>query len=245
MQPTKQQQNRLLKLAKVADTGEVGLVELLFELEDKIDSLPEIAKGDKGDKGNPGRDGVDGQDGNNGTDGKDGRDGRDGRDGEQGIEGKPGKDGTDGKDGLNGENFDPKITDEINKKIKELKQLIELNVSRNNIESLPITTTNFFANGALVGRAKNINFTGTFPDIKIVGDVANVNLDSSDSTGINIGTPVGTVDGSNTTFTVTHTPVAVIVDGMYRVAGFGYTYSAGTITVDPLAPPVQFIRYLY
>jgi hypothetical protein len=58
-------------------------------------------------------------------------------------------------------------------------------------------------------------------------------------------TPLGTVDGSNTTFIVTHPPVFVIIDGNFRVSGFGYTYLAGTISVDPLAPPVQDIRSFY
>ena len=51
-------------------------------------------------------------------------------------------------------------------------------------------------------------------------------------------TPVGAVDGSNTLFTVSNTPKFVIIDGMFRVAGFGYTYSAGLITVDATNAPI-------
>lgn len=58
-------------------------------------------------------------------------------------------------------------------------------------------------------------------------------------------TPVGTVNGVNTTFTVAHAPVFVEIDGMCRVAGYGYTYAAPTITTDPLTPPVQSITSFY
>lgn len=57
--------------------------------------------------------------------------------------------------------------------------------------------------------------------------------------------PTGTVNGVNTSFTVLHTPKAVIIDGMYRVSGFGYTYSGGIITVDADNPPVFFIRSIF
>lgn len=58
-------------------------------------------------------------------------------------------------------------------------------------------------------------------------------------------TPIGTVDGSNVTYTVSHTPLFVIIDGMFRISGNGYTYSAPTITVDSSAPPVFFIQSFY
>lgn len=57
--------------------------------------------------------------------------------------------------------------------------------------------------------------------------------------------PVGAVNASNTSYTVAHTPLFIIVDGMFRVSGQGYTYAAGTITVDPLEAPAQFIRSYY
>lgn len=58
-------------------------------------------------------------------------------------------------------------------------------------------------------------------------------------------TPTGTVNGVNTTFTTTNTPLFVIIDGMMRVSGQGYTYSSPTITVDALTPPTQYIRSFY
>lgn len=57
--------------------------------------------------------------------------------------------------------------------------------------------------------------------------------------------PVGTVNGVNTTFTVSHTPVFVIIDAMHRIDGQGYTYFAPTIETDALTPPSQFIISYY
>ncbi len=56
--------------------------------------------------------------------------------------------------------------------------------------------------------------------------------------------PTGTVNGSNTIFTVPPGTIitSVVVDGLERYEGFGYTYSDPTITIDPLAPPVEYIR---
>lgn len=81
-----------------------------------------------------------------------------------------------------------------------------------------------------------------------VGDLKN-QLDRisniTGGSGFNVETPAGTVDGSNVTFTVSNTPKAVIIDGLYKVEGFGYTYSGGTITVDSDAPPMVYIRSTY
>ncbi len=62
---------------------------------------------------------------------------------------------------------------------------------------------------------------------------------------VQIETPAGTVDGSNGTFTVSNAPTYLIIDGFVRFSGFGYTYSSGTITVDPLSPVTIFIRSVY
>lgn len=63
--------------------------------------------------------------------------------------------------------------------------------------------------------------------------------------GIGVETPVGTIDGSNTTFTVSNTPVFVVADASHRVEGQGFAYSVPTIEFDPLIPPVQWIRSYY
>lgn len=70
-------------------------------------------------------------------------------------------------------------------------------------------------------------------------------VDSSGGAG-SVLTPTGTVDGSNTSFSVPAgtTITSVVVDGLERYSGFGYTYNSvtGVITIDPLAPPVEYIR---
>lgn len=65
--------------------------------------------------------------------------------------------------------------------------------------------------------------------------------------------PSGTVDASNNVFTVTNTPIFVVVDNkilplvsdINDINGNGFTYSAGTLTVNSLVPPVSFIRSFY
>lgn len=58
-------------------------------------------------------------------------------------------------------------------------------------------------------------------------------------------TPTGAVNGSNTVYTVLHDPLFVIIDGMFKIAGQGYSYSSPTITTDAENPPVFFIQSFY
>lgn len=62
---------------------------------------------------------------------------------------------------------------------------------------------------------------------------------------VSVEAPTGTVDGNNNSFTVVNTPRFIIVDGLVRFSGLGYTYSSLVITVDPLAPPMEYIRSIY
>lgn len=70
---------------------------------------------------------------------------------------------------------------------------------------------------------------------------------SSGGTGhtLTAETPVGAVNGSNTTFLVFHEPLFVVSDSLFRTAGNGYTYSLGTIEFDPTIPPVQWLISYY
>lgn len=68
----------------------------------------------------------------------------------------------------------------------------------------------------------------------------------SSSGGFNIATPSGTVNGINTIFTTSQTPIAVIIDNLiYWGSGNGYSFSAGTITTNSDRPPVSSIRIFY
>ena len=73
-------------------------------------------------------------------------------------------------------------------------------------------------------------------------------VDSSGTSisGLVLGTPTGTVNGTNLVFTVSNTPQVVIIDNMaYFGSGDGYTYAAGTITCNGDKAPISSIRYLY
>lgn len=57
--------------------------------------------------------------------------------------------------------------------------------------------------------------------------------------------PTGVVDGSNTVFTVTNTPKAIVVDGLMKFETLAYTYVAPTITITDGVAPWANIRSLY
>lgn len=80
-------------------------------------------------------------------------------------------------------------------------------------------------------------FTGNLDAVGLTSSGAGKTLTSE--------TPTGAIDGSNNIYTVLNEPVLVEIDGSFRVAGYGYTYAAGTITVDPLLAPVQSIVSFY
>lgn len=65
---------------------------------------------------------------------------------------------------------------------------------------------------------------------------------SATSTG-SVEIPVGDVDGSNVTFTVTNTPAYILCDSGVYIDGAGYTLAGLTITMD--FAPHQFIRSIY
>lgn len=68
---------------------------------------------------------------------------------------------------------------------------------------------------------------------------------SAYGTGLSVETPTGTVDDSNTSFTVANTPKYIVVNGAQYFSGAGYTYLAGTITLDNPVGTGGFIRSVY
>lgn len=68
---------------------------------------------------------------------------------------------------------------------------------------------------------------------------------SAFGTGISIETPTGTVDDSNVDFTVTNEPKYIVVNGAQYFSGAGYTYLAGTITLNNPVGTGGFIRSVY
>ncbi len=100
--------------------------------------------------------------------------------------------------------------------------------------------------GVSLTQRTKLNFTGagvTVTDDS--GNDATVVAVSGGADATLIETPTGTIDGSNTAFTVVNTPIYVVVDGLQRFQGTGYTYSAPTITIINGAPPVEEIRSFY
>ena len=60
--------------------------------------------------------------------------------------------------------------------------------------------------------------------------------------GGTISTPTGTVNGSNTSFTVTAVPLFIVSDGIVYFENFGFSITGLAITMT--IPPSQYIRIL-
>jgi len=83
------------------------------------------------------------------------------------------------------------------------------------------------------------NADGTTP-VTLYADPTTHRLLVSIAQAVSVTTPTGTVNGSNTSFTVTAEPLWVVADSATYFDGVGYTYAALTVTMD-LAPSI-FIR---
>lgn len=177
-------------------------------------------KGEKGDQGEQGIQGIQGGIGPKGEPGIDGGDGVDGKDGKPGRNGKDGKDGKDGEAALavNQE----KLVTTIIEKIRKDKALDVSDIR--NFQS-------FVYKGTKYG----------------VSELMHGGSSSSGATTLVVETPVGAVDDSNTTFTVTHTPLYIVVNGSQYTVGTGTftSYAAGTITLSSAVGVGGFIRSYY
>lgn len=183
--------------------------------------------GEKGDKGERGEKGEKGDTGKKGESIK-GDKGDTGLRGPRGYEGINGNDGRDGKDGKNAPkvNID-KLIEPINKKIDDISNTIN-------------------AKGKIDQRWHGAGLSKVSTDTSLTGNGTPSNpLSVVGGGGLNVETPTGTVDGVNITFSVLNTPIMLIWDGLIKVSGINYSYSAPTITVTDGSPPVQFIRSLY
>ena len=78
----------------------------------------------------------------------------------------------------------------------------------------------------------------------LINKVSNLQtkVDNINITGgsVTVETPTGTIDGSNTSFTVTATPKWIVADGITYFENSGYTISGLTITM--VSPPVSYMR---
>lgn len=87
--------------------------------------------------------------------------------------------------------------------------------------------------------ARRINF-GANLSVSRANDGTITVTGSAGGGGSTVETPTGTVNGTNTSFTVSAEPSQVVSDGITYFAGVGYTYGALTITMD--VAPSQYIR---
>lgn len=255
---------RLKRLSQLmAGDDKFAILEYLDELEDKIDgAIPTFneviskvkgkdsdvpgPKGDKGDKGDRGEkgDSIRGPKGDKGDPGRDGRDGAPGRDGKNGKDGKNGFDGASdsGEDIIKKINRTP-IGDGLKIDNEHIEGFEDLKTSIRNVNRVNSTPIGFraYVDGVKKGLLQDVNFkAGSNMTVthSVVNGLPTITF-ASTGTGGGGGweTPSGTVNGTNTVFTVANEPVIVIADGTIYIDGSGYSYSGGTITfLDSLAP---------
>lgn len=91
---------------------------------------------------------------------------------------------------------------------------------------------------------------GTTP-VPIYADATTHRLYVTSAGSVNLELPTGTIDGANTSFTVTNAPRWLSVDGVnkfnatYNPSNAGWSYAAGTITILDGSPPTLSIVSFY
>lgn len=189
--------------------------------------------------------------------------GPEGKRGEKGDRGEPGQDGLDAQiteEVINNlalsieSQIPPMIDFHLSTTLPEITTLPKLKIDASQVENLPegkVVERHITGTGSSgLQRIKSGNVTIrqgateiVFGDNLTVTRTPNgVRVDAEaggggEGSALTAEIPTGSVNGSNTTFTVSNEPLFVVIDGLHRRAGKGYTYSGGTITVDPLSPP--------
>lgn len=164
-------------------------------------------------------------------------------------DGEPGKDGSPdtGEEIIKKINkADSLISKDAVQGFKELEKAVEEktgNTVRVGWGAHPLTVQS--AGVAIDKNTRFINFVGA--GITSVARTANgvVTVTIGGGGGSSVETPTGTVNGSNTTFTVSNEPKYIVVDGVTKFVTVHYTYSGGTLEITDGAPPVLFIRSIY
>lgn len=171
-----------------------------------------------------------------------GADGKDGKDGKDGLNGKDGKNGRDGVNGLDGKDG---ITPDVQEVAIEAS-----NLAYNQLKPQLLTLTQvskFLKEKGISNYSDEIKTlqNRTQMLVQIASQRTNTSTSSSTPGVGGVETPSGTVDGSNTVFTVSNTPAYINVDGINKYLTVHYTYSAPTVTITDGSPPVLFIRSHY
>jgi hypothetical protein len=176
------------------------------------------------------KDGLDGKDGNNGKDGKDGSNGKDG---------KPGKDGKDGAPGRNGKDAVlPSLYELAINTILYIEKLEGDNrINYTAIKGLEKLVEKV-VNNQLVGHVGGGGPGLVYTDLSLSGTgIPGDPLRVIGGGGTTIEIPTGAIDGTNVTFTVTHIPKYIVLNGATYFENDGYTRVGLTVTmlVVPMA----------
>lgn len=223
-QPLTQKNRRIVRLVLAERLGKDKTAILLQEInaleaeikriKDKLEldfSQIQLKKGDKGDKGDRGERGETGRAGKDGRNGRNGKDGKDGISirGEAGADGKDGKDGVDGKDGKDGKDGSPDMAEDIRNKLELLE-----GDERLEIKAIKDLRDELDKIGKRAGRVIGTANFGSF---------------------VVVETPTGTVNGSNTVFTLTQAPknggLIITQNGQFMRSGTDYTADGNKITM--------------
>lgn len=249
----------------VAAKGEKG---------DKGDQGEQGLPGKDGQDGPRGMDGENGKDGKNGRDGRDGIDGvngNDGRDGRDGIDGKDGSPDSPQQVADKVNTLYEKIKPDVIIGWKDLQNKIQskvpdnfdvrIGVSKTEIKNLTNRIISLESSsgsggghtiqdeGSGLTQRTNLNFVGA--GVTVTDDSGNdatkVTISGSAGTALNKETPVGSVDDSNVTFTVSNEPFYLNVNGQILEVGDGVysSYSLGTITLSVPVGAGGFIKSYY
>ena len=197
-----------------------SLMNAVSDAKQSLSDVRVVQKGDKGDKGEPGES-IQGIQGVPGIPG-------------ESIVGPMGPRGKDGKDGKNGKDAKPVDISAVMKQV-----LAEVNSKQDQVSTKSIAgLENMLASmRAEVSRAqKTANEANTKATQVAETAMGAMNLaqlgGGGSGGGFNILTATGTIDDSNTTFTFTRPPIAVVVNGAIYVNGIGVTISGTTVTTD-------------
>lgn len=170
--------------------------------------------------------------------GRDGKDGAPGAKGDKGDRGEPGPRGERGPAGKDGRDAD---TQAINETLEDFEKRLSETAPRG-VFIGPSRGVFLYIGGVKKGLVSNLNIIGsggvTAAYSKVNGqDTLTLTANGG---GLTVETPTGSVNASNTEFTVTAEPQWIVADGTTYYAGAGYTYNALTVTMD--VPPSSYIR---
>lgn len=268
----KTKEQRYEDLVKAVAGGELTMVKFLWNLVDAIDSLvrktpqsefkkmrKEVDAQLKKLRDNPPKNGERGPEGKMGIQGLPGKQGERGPAGPEGPEGPPGPIGFTGPQGPRGpmgiipdhEWQGTRIR--FKKPNGEWGEFVNLQGAPSEaIEytpqagSMPLINVRTASGQRFQGIneivfADNLTVTKTTNGVSVSGE----NGGGGGGGNINFETPTGTVDDSNDTFTVANEPLYLVVNGAQIFEGAGYTYLAGTITLDNPIGTGGFIRSAY